>query len=941
MSSKKFIFQVSLGLTLFGNITSAQAEVFFTEYTEHFNNDALELFNPSTTDTIDLSDYTLKIFPNGQTSAVNPLKLRDLTLPPSSTLILANSYADNEILDRVKSTNGKTYFGVFFDGNDTIILEKSDGTIVDSIGRLGENKYWGSGYTHTTEHTLRRKSHLKKGDPIVNDEFIPSDEWIGYPKNTFDGLGIHKLTNKETPNVPPTANAGSDQNTLTETEVTLDGSNSQDSDGIIASYQWKQTNGTTVTLSKNGTDKASNPTFTTPKTFNPETISFELTVTDNSGATATDTVDIKVAVPSACHHAPTLISAIQGSTETSPLVGQTLTAKGVVTKLLTHTNSHQGFIIQEEDSDQDGDSNTSEALFIQDIGHLTSDIKQGDVVAVHGEVIEANGITQLKALTGIEKCADSATVTPHKLTLPFAANQDFESLENMLVTFEQTLTVTDTDNLTRFGQMTLASGGKLNKPTQAKLPGNDAIALKNDNAVNQIIMDDGLNDATASSQNPSTIRFDGFGDFSYENTIRAGYQLNNLTGIWYYGTNQLDAKTADTQYRLIPNQAINFDKQNSRENHNTVPDIKGNVRIASLHLENLFFKLTDGNNNNCGPQSNLPCLGAESAESMPRQITKIVSTLKAIDVDIVGLMTMENHPTDNTLKLLINTLNQAMGSEVYTYLNTGTIGVRATKVALIYKSGTVTPVGDFSVLAYEDDLNHPSLIQAFKPTAKPSDDNTVTVIVNHFQERTGDCSSLGDNNKNDGQEQCSATRLKAAQALTKHITDKAYPQVVVLGHLGAFRKEDTIRELTDKGLINLADNYVDNSYTASQKGEWGTLDYIFINQALDAKVKGMTEWHINADEPKSLSYHNEKYYNSTVLRSSSYDPVFMGLELVAEVPDNGPSGGDGTPTEPTPPNNGSNNNNTSNNSSGGGGGGSLPIIFLALLSYAFWRRYKV
>jgi len=89
-------------------------------------------------------------------------------------------------------------------------------------------------------------------------------------------------------NQAPTANAGSDRNVTPGSATTLSGSGS-DSDGSIASYQWSQIAGPTVTLS--GSTSA-NASFTAPSSNT--SLSFRLTVTDNSGATGSDEVTITV-----------------------------------------------------------------------------------------------------------------------------------------------------------------------------------------------------------------------------------------------------------------------------------------------------------------------------------------------------------------------------------------------------------------------------------------------------------------------------------------------------------------------------------------------------------------------------------------------------------------------------------------------------------------------
>lgn len=91
-------------------------------------------------------------------------------------------------------------------------------------------------------------------------------------------------------NVTPTANAGTDQSVNEQTIVTLSGSGT-DSDGSVASYLWTQTAGESVTLTS---ANASTATFGSPTSISELTLTFQLTVTDNSGATSSDNVDIIV-----------------------------------------------------------------------------------------------------------------------------------------------------------------------------------------------------------------------------------------------------------------------------------------------------------------------------------------------------------------------------------------------------------------------------------------------------------------------------------------------------------------------------------------------------------------------------------------------------------------------------------------------------------------------
>jgi chitinase len=92
-------------------------------------------------------------------------------------------------------------------------------------------------------------------------------------------------------NRAPVAAAGADVSVTGPASVVLDGSSSSDSDGSVASYAWEQLSGTSVSLTGANTAQAS---FDVAEVSQTETLTFKLTVTDNEGATGTDTVVVTV-----------------------------------------------------------------------------------------------------------------------------------------------------------------------------------------------------------------------------------------------------------------------------------------------------------------------------------------------------------------------------------------------------------------------------------------------------------------------------------------------------------------------------------------------------------------------------------------------------------------------------------------------------------------------
>ncbi|MFT3980392.1 MAG: PKD domain-containing protein [Ferruginibacter sp.] len=110
--------------------------------------------------------------------------------------------------------------------------------------------------------------------------------------NGATGRDTMQVTVNPAPNVPPTANAGPDKTiTLPVNTTTLNGSGT-DTDGTIASYAWIKISGP---LSGTITNAAA--AVATVSGLDQGTYQYQLTVTDNSGATAKDTMRVIVNAP--------------------------------------------------------------------------------------------------------------------------------------------------------------------------------------------------------------------------------------------------------------------------------------------------------------------------------------------------------------------------------------------------------------------------------------------------------------------------------------------------------------------------------------------------------------------------------------------------------------------------------------------------------------------
>lgn len=153
---------------------------------------------------------------------------------------------------------------------------------------------------------------------------------------------------------------------------------------------------------------------------------------------------------SSCGQAATLISAIQGPGDVSPLANQTVTVEAVVTAAFQGGDQLKGFFIEEEAAQQDADPSTSEGVFVYDTSNV---VQVGDKVRFAATVVEFSGLTELKTLSGFDVCATGeALPAPVMMQLPVTSLTAIESIEGMRVQFTQPVYVAENYNLARYGQ---------------------------------------------------------------------------------------------------------------------------------------------------------------------------------------------------------------------------------------------------------------------------------------------------------------------------------------------------------------------------------------------------------------------------------------------------------------------------------------------------------
>ncbi|WP_175748161.1 ExeM/NucH family extracellular endonuclease [Burkholderia ambifaria] len=567
-----------------------------------------------------------------------------------------------------------------------------------------------------------------------------------------------------------------------------------------------------------------------------------------------------------CGGSTTPIADIQGPGAPSPLAGQNASIEAVVTADFGGTDGFGGFFVQQADPQRRNQPGVSEGLFVY---APKVRAKAGDLVHVTGKVEEKYGQTQLTLSGAIAVCANGQTVTPATLTLPVDSPNAFAAYEGMLVRLPQTLTVTDNYELGRYGS-TMLSNGRLRTPTSV-VPPSQAQTQIDANARNRLILDDGSN-----KQNPASVPYPAPA-LSAANTLRSGYTVRNVEGV-------LEVRYGAWRVQPLPGAAApTFDTRANPRTNAPARDPKSNLRVASFNVLNYF------NGNGMGGGFDDPNnRGAKNYQEFQRQEAKIVSALKALDADVIGLMEIQNNGYGELSA--VRQLAAKLGGN-WRVVDPGTsrLGGDAITVAMIYDSRAVEPVGRASTLAI-DDKNRQPLAQSFRRVG--GNKQALTIAVNHLKSKNCPDAANDDLDQGDGQGCWNPTRTRAAAKLADWLagtpTGVAGQGTLLIGDFNSYTYEDPIRLLEARGYRNLVSRWIGaNAYSYVYNGEAGYLDHALASLPLASHVKAVHEWHINADEPLALQYtlayksaeQQKTYYAPDAYRSSDHDPVLIDIAL--------------------------------------------------------------
>lgn len=531
---------------------------------------------------------------------------------------------------------------------------------------------------------------------------------------------------------------------------------------------------------------------------------------------------------------PRKINEIQGPGYVSPLVDEKVVVSGIVVGDFqagdADVRNLYGFFIQSLSGDEDSDDRTSEGLYVVDGGFPEVDINLGDIVEVTGEVKELFDMTAIVSTSVL--IVSSGNSVPNPTRVGYGENRggvdSLEPFEGMYVSLRGHFVIVKQFNLDRFGQVTLQRGRGLPKQfTQQHLP--DVTAYENyqrDIASKRIVYDDGR-----SSQNQEISDLDGFGNYSTSSAPRMGDMIRDPTGILSYSFGEFRLNSIEEGENRVES------KRNPRPA--TVPDVGGSHTIAVFNVLNFF--------------STLGSRGADNAKELTRQTQKLVTTLVELDADVLALIEIENNfSPKSALQVLVDELLAFDQSYEFVYPGVDKIGSDEIAVALLYKTETIQESGNAAVLVYDEAVakTRPSFAQTFSPRSTNAPTRSCfTVAVNHFKSKGSTCAALGDPDRGDGQGNCNGVRVAAASRLVEWLDTKPTSDcdnVVVMGDLNAYRKEDPIALLEQNGYRNVLNS---RQVTYVFDGLFGTLDYVLPNSAFRRNLmSGASVWNINSLE---------------------------------------------------------------------------------------------
>ncbi|MBY6187104.1 ExeM/NucH family extracellular endonuclease [Marinobacter hydrocarbonoclasticus] len=610
------------------------------------------------------------------------------------------------------------------------------------------------------------------------------------------------------------------------------------------------------------------------------------------------------------------IAEVQGEGHSSPLVGQNVIVKGVVTATAKYPS--QGFYLR--DLVSDNNPLTSDGIFVYSRDNDASLV--GKTLCFQSEVNEFYGLTQLKPSTWEVTDANFTPTAAVDIEVLESDNGLFantlERYEGMLVRLPE-----DMDPLKEgkqdmrvskaFGfnydsfrnNMTLAYTRPNMQPNQLNVAGSpEAMAAAAQNDDYRLIIES--QDKAGDGLIPY---FPGFNSDPVRNYVRIDDSVVGMEGVisYSYGDFSLTVTNELTSANFIHN----LPRTDSPTLDVTAPENHFVIKVAAQNLFNYFNSPFGGDQNNFGQNR-----GADTYDEFIQQKTKLVDTIRKLDADAVALMEMENNGfgLDSAIADLVNEVNVAYydeypenahkpestenryvfvgfdhnGNQILDELDavgadaiaTGIIyrpskmSIERTRVVAMPQQKAPSVVNDNNEIIKDDrgealengqNYNRDALVVTFivNQTGK-----RLTLAVNHFKSKGSTCwedwqgVEFGDAviweedpEDPDFQGSCEQFRVAAAVHLGKEM-EKIPGDKMIIGDLNSYAQEDAMLVLTEnprnKTLMTASHTYIDNKPQFNLDGSPVQISHSYGY----VDVLGM-KGEARGERPWSYSYNDE------------------------------------------------------------------------------------
>ncbi|WP_268957193.1 ExeM/NucH family extracellular endonuclease [Salipiger abyssi] len=425
-------------------------------------------------------------------------------------------------------------------------------------------------------------------------------------------------------------------------------------------------------------------------------------------------------------------------------------------------------------------------------------------------------------------------------------------------------------------------------------------------------------------------------------TLRLGAELNApVTGAMGY---------AYGEYRLVIDDQLDIDEATNSGARQVVPDpVGGDFQIASVNVLNYFTTLSGGVGPN-GLDPRGASTAADLERQTDKLVDAILGTgAEAFALQELENGGFGDGSAIDTLVDALNAEAALRGlSASYAFVDPtggdpdGFIGTDAITTGILYDTNSLTLVASDYIVFDEPSAattyalaevlnavvpagdrlgdfqrNRPAVAATFED---PATGERFTIVSNHFKSKgdsglvdlvaaaqdyldnggtaitQADIDALTSDpnyDQGDGQGFWNAVRADAAGEVQSWVETEydggGVIDYLLMGDFNAYAQEDPVQTLTDDpDMVDLIDAFIgtENAYSYVFDGQQGALDQAVASAGLAGDVTGLTEWHINADEPDLLgynsAYNDPGFYEDSLFASSDHDPLILGLDLTPD-----------------------------------------------------------